>query len=242
VVAGDDLQTPPGAHEPTPAARAVSLGTRSVATQRGPAPPDCRRGDGPAPDRRYRPGIDTSPDDRGTTDRTAPSAPVGRNGSAVRVAVLADTHLRTGIDGLPPRAGAELEAADVVLHAGDVVDHALLDELPVPWHAVLGNNDHGLVGALPDRLELELGGVQVAMVHDSGARAGRERRMRRWFPTADVVVFGHSHDPVDAEEDGQRLFNPGSAVQRRRQPHRTMGVLVLGAGAVLEHRIVVVDD
>jgi hypothetical protein len=111
-----------------------------------------------------------------------------------------------------------------------------------PVHAVLGNNDHDLVGTLPDRLELELGGVRVAMVHDSGARAGRERRMRRWFPDAQVVVFGHSHQPVDADGDGgQRLFNPGSAVQRRRQPHRTIGVLELHAGAVVGHEIVPVS-
>ena len=81
------------------------------------------------------------------------------------------------------------------------------------------------------------------MVHDTGVRAGREARMRRWFPTADVVVFGHSHEPWAAEGDpGQLLFNPGSAVQRRRQPRHTMGVLELGGGRVVGHRIVVVDD
>jgi predicted phosphodiesterase len=80
------------------------------------------------------------------------------------------------------------------------------------------------------------------MVHDSGARAGRERRMRRWFPDAQIVVFGHSHEPVDAEGDGgQRLFNPGSAVQRRRQPHRTIGRLDLADGRVVDHQIVPVS-
>jgi len=168
--------------------------------------------------------------------------------SPCRVAVLSDTHLRGGLDRLPGAVHDELERADVVLHAGDVLDAAALDAFvervaPRPFHAVLGNNDHELVRALPDRLELELGGVAVAMVHDSGARAGREARMRRWFPTADVVVFGHSHEPCDAAGlDGQLLFNPGSAVQRRRQPHRTMGVLELGGGRVLAHRIVVVDE
>jgi putative phosphoesterase len=134
----------------------------------------------------------------------------------------------------------QVEACDAVLHAGDVVTADLLDALRArrPVHAVLGNNDHALVGVLPDRLELELGGVRVAMVHDSGARAGRERRMRRWFPGAQVVVFGHSHEPVDAEGvDGQRLFNPGSAVQRRRQPRRTVGVLELSGGRVVRHEI-----
>jgi hypothetical protein len=106
-------------------------------------------------------------------------------------------------------------------------------------HAVLGNNDAALVGTLPDGLELELAGVRIAMVHDSGARTGRERRMHRWFPDAQVVVFGHSHEPVDAEGvDGQRLFNPGSAVQRRHQPHRTVGRLELADGHIVGHEIV----
>ncbi len=138
----------------------------------------------------------------------------------------------------------EVEACDAVLHAGDVVTADLLDALRArrPVHAVVGNNDHALVGTVPDRLELDLAGVRVAMVHDSGARAGRERRMRRWFPGADLVVFGHSHEPVDAEgDDGQRLFNPGSAVQRRRQPRRTIGVLELSDGAIVRHEVVPVS-
>lgn len=134
-----------------------------------------------------------------------------------------------------------LEDADVVLHAGDVVTGDLLAALRArrPVHAVLGNNDAALVGTLPDGLELELAGVRIAMVHDSGARTGRERRMHRWFPDAQVVVFGHSHEPVDAEGvDGQRLFNPGSAVQRRHQPHRTVGRLELADGHIVGHEIV----
>jgi putative phosphoesterase len=165
----------------------------------------------------------------------------------IRVAVLSDTHLRGGIDRLPDAAVAEVERADVVLHAGDVLDRASLDALSDlagdrPLHVVLGNNDHELVGTLPDRLEVELTGVHVAMVHDTGARAGREARMRRWFPTADVVVFGHSHEPWLAEgAPGQLLLNPGSAVQRRRQPHHTMAVLELGRGQILDRRIVIID-
>lgn len=121
----------------------------------------------------------------------------------------------------------------------------LLDALyrRAPVHAVLGNNDVALRGALPDRLEVELAGVRVALVHDAGARAGRERRLHRWFPDAALVVFGHSHEPVDIEGvGGQRLFNPGSALQRRRQPHRTFGRLELTGGRVVRHEIVVVGE
>jgi putative phosphoesterase len=159
----------------------------------------------------------------------------------LRLLVLADTHLHHDLSRLPPEVWRELDACDAVLHAGDVVTIHLLDALRErrPVHAVLGNNDRTLVGSLPDRLELTLADARVAMVHDAGPRAGRERRLRRWFPEADVVVFGHSHEPVDAEgEGGQRLFNPGSAVQRRRQPHRTIGVLELADGTVVRHEIV----
>jgi putative phosphoesterase len=159
----------------------------------------------------------------------------------VRAVVLSDTHLRADLGKLPAEVWAAVDGADVVLHAGDVVTGDLLDALAAraPLHAVLGNNDRELVGRLPDRLEVELAGVRVGMVHDSGAHAGRDRRMRRWFPEAQVVVFGHSHEPVDAEGiDGQRLFNPGSAVQRRRQPCRTMGALTFAAGRLTGHEVV----
>lgn len=158
--------------------------------------------------------------------------------------VLADTHLGEDLSKLPVEVWEHLDRSDAVLHAGDVLTQDLLDALgeKAPVHAVLGNNDRALVGRLPDRLELELGGVRVGMVHDSGTTAGRERRMRRWFPRADLVVFGHSHDPVDAlGVDGQRLFNPGSAVQRRRQPHRTIGLLDLAGGRIVSHRILPVS-
>lgn len=153
----------------------------------------------------------------------------------VRLLVLSDTHLRDDLTKLPDAVWDHLDEVDVVLHAGDVVTDDLLAALRArrPVHAVLGNNDLSLVGRLPDRLELELAGVRIGMVHDSGARTGREARMRRWFPTADLVVFGHSHLPADVEGlDGQRLFNPGSAVQRRREPVRTLGRIDLAAGRI----------
>jgi uncharacterized protein len=162
----------------------------------------------------------------------------------VHVLVLADTHLGADLGRLPAEVWREADRCDVVLHAGDVVTDDLLEALRrrAPVHAVLGNNDRGLVGRLPDRLDLELAGVHVGMVHDSGARDGRERRMHRWFPQADLVVFGHSHQPVDElGVDGQRLFNPGSAVQRRRQPRRTIGLLELVDGRIAAHRVVPVS-
>ena len=163
----------------------------------------------------------------------------------VRAVVLSDTHLRDdGTRRLPDQVYAALRDADVVLHCGDVTERALLDELATfaPVHAVLGNNDATLGGRLPKQLVIELDGVRVGMVHDSGLTKGRAARMRKKFPDCDVVVFGHSHAPVDDEGvDGQRLFNPGSPTQRRMQAHPSFGLLDFDAGAITGHRVVIVD-
>jgi putative phosphoesterase len=135
-----------------------------------------------------------------------------------------------------------LRGADLILHAGDVCTADVLNELAVyaPVKAVLGNNDGPDVAAwgAPERLELELDGLAVAMVHDSGQAAGRTARMRRWFPDAELVVFGHSHIPMDRTGDGVRIFNPGSPTDRRRQPHGTIGLLTIEQGSLVQARIV----
>lgn len=159
------------------------------------------------------------------------------------VLVLSDTHLGAALDRLPDEVWAMAEQADAILHAGDVTGPELLAALAerAPLHAVLGNNDHGLERVLPEVLELELAGVRIGMVHDSGATAGRAGRMRRRFPDADVVVFGHSHDPLaQRTDDGLLLLNPGSPTQRRRQPVHTVARLDLADGAVLAAEIVAV--
>ena len=163
----------------------------------------------------------------------------------MRVVVISDTHVRdAGTRDLPPAAWRELERAEVILHAGDVVEPGLLDRLGelAPVHAVLGNNDHALRVSLPEVWEETLGGVRVGMIHDSGARAGREGRLHRRFPEADLVVFGHSHIPWNAEgAAGQWLLNPGSPTERRAQPNKTLAVVDLAGGAIRSSEIVVVD-
>ncbi|MFC7614561.1 metallophosphoesterase family protein [Actinokineospora soli] len=121
-----------------------------------------------------------------------------------------------------------MRTADLILHAGDVCTAAVLDELATyaPVHAVLGNNDGPDVAAwgAPETLTLTLDGLRIGMIHDSGPADGRPARMRRRFPDADVVVFGHSHIPMDVTASGVRIFNPGSPTDRRRQPHGTIGL------------------
>jgi putative phosphoesterase len=163
----------------------------------------------------------------------------------MQVVVLADTHAPRRWKSCPPAVAAWLRQADVILHAGDVCVAAVLDELAeyAPVQAVVGNNDSTDVtewGARPT-LEIELAGLKVAMIHDAGAADGRLRRMRTTFPQADVVVYGHSHIPLDVREQGFRIFNPGSPTDRRRQPHGTIGVLEIDSGTLLAARIIEVD-
>jgi len=160
----------------------------------------------------------------------------------MRVVVLADTHGPRRWRECPPRVAARLRDADLILHAGDVCTASVLEELSgyAPVYAVLGNNDGPDVAqwGAPEAVELELAGVRVGMIHDSGAAAGRTARMRRRFPYADLVVFGHSHIPMDETGDGIRIFNPGSPTDRRRQPHGTLGVLTLDSGEIRDAAIV----
>ena len=165
----------------------------------------------------------------------------------MRVVIVSDTHLKREWPNrrLPGPAVALLGTANVILHAGDITQQEHLDDLAehAPVHAVLGNNDHELVGSLPETRTLELAGVRIGMIHDSGHARGRERRLYETFPDSDVVVFGHSHIPWNERgEDGQLLFNPGSPTERRQQPHRTVGVLELADGEVVDARIEIVDD
>jgi putative phosphoesterase len=159
----------------------------------------------------------------------------------VRVAVLSDTHAPRRWKHCPPAVAAALDGVDLILHAGDVCTAAVLDELAAfaPVRAVLGNNDGPDVAAwgAPERLEFELDGLPVGMIHDSGAAKGRGVRLRRLFPDAALVVFGHSHIPFDETHDGLRIFNPGSPTDRRRQPHGTMGELLIENGKLKQARI-----
>lgn len=162
----------------------------------------------------------------------------------MRVAVLSDTHAPRYWKSCPPAVARLLEHVEVILHAGDVCTPAVLDELSAwaPVHAVRGNNDGPDVAdwGAPDTHTLELAGLPVAMVHDSGASAGRPARLRRWFPEAKLVVFGHSHIPLNEVHDGQRIFNPGSPTDKRRQPRGTVGLLLIEDGELAQADLVAV--
>ena len=155
----------------------------------------------------------------------------------MRVLLHADTHLPRRAEDLPAQVWDKVDAADLVVHAGDWVDVDTLDRLEQRSRRLLacwGNNDGpGLRARLPEVARAELQGVRVAVVHETGAATGRERRADAAHPDVDLLVFGHSHIPWDTvTPSGLRLLNPGSPTDRRRQPVCTCMTLTLRDGGV----------
>jgi putative phosphoesterase len=146
----------------------------------------------------------------------------------VRLAIISDTHLPRRSRALPPACVEQLRAADAILHAGDLIEASVLAELEAlgpPVHAVRGNVDSAeLQARLPLTRVVDAEGARIAMIHDGGPATGRLDRLRRRFPNAAAVVFGHSHIPVLEQGAGFAIFNPGSPTDRRRSPRHTMGL------------------
>jgi uncharacterized protein len=163
----------------------------------------------------------------------------------MRLVLTTDTHLPRRARELPAPLWAAIDAADVVIHAGDWVDEATLDALSARAARLVachGNNDGpGLRARLPEIAYATLDGLRLAVLHDSGPSTGRTERMAARFPDVDLLVFGHSHIPWDTTAaSGLRLLNPGSPTDRRRQPYATfMTATVTGGrlGAVRRHEL-----
>ena len=128
---------------------------------------------------------------------------------------------------LPAACLERLAAADAILHAGDLMELEVLERsrrsarrctrsaaTSTPRSCRRGCRSCG---------RSRPAGARIAMIHDAGPADGRLAGMRRRFPDADAVVFGHSHLPLHEERDGFAIFNPGSPTERRRAPHHTMG-------------------
>ena len=153
----------------------------------------------------------------------------------MRLLIMSDTHVPTRAKDLPSVLWDEVAAADVVFHAGDWMTASLVDELAersARLVAVYGNNDGPDVRErLPEVARVILDGIPIAVVHETGGKAGREIRADHDYPDTDLLIFGHSHIPWDSvSPGGMRLLNPGSPTDRRRQPACTYLTAELAAG------------
>jgi putative phosphoesterase len=162
------------------------------------------------------------------------------------IAIIGDTHMPKGNRRLPERALELLRASELIIHTGDFTRMETVElfaGLGPPLVAVAGNVDEPAIHArLPEATTVTLGErIRVALIHDAGARKGRLERMRRRFPEASAVIFGHSHLPLHerADEDDPasfQIFNPGSPTERRRAPRHSMGLAEVTPAGHLELR------
>ena len=153
---------------------------------------------------------------------------------ATRIGVIADTHCPEFLDDLPERVFTALQGVDLILHAGDITATATLDALATiaPVQAVRGDHDRELE-SLPASRELTVAGKRIVLVHGDRSRWGEEpstllwtlslgywqphgglpRSLRRRFPNADVIAYGHTHRGHMSKVAGALLFNPGGVHQ-----------------------------
>jgi len=131
----------------------------------------------------------------------------------LKIGVIADTHAQSTED-IPRSIMNALEDVDLIIHAGDFTERAVLDGLREigEVRAVYGNMDSGeLKRMLPDKRTIDIEGKQIGLVHGSGGPWGIAERVRPLFGEVDIIIFGHSHLSCNEYIRGTLMFNPGRA-------------------------------
>jgi uncharacterized protein len=164
-------------------------------------------------------------------------AGVGR----VKIGVISDTHLRGYDERLKRMLEHPFGDADMVLHAGDLTDLAVLDIFDgKEVRAVYGNTDPPAVrNVLPEELVIDVKGYRILLNHAYGLSSRLDETMQEKYGRVDCLIFGHTHRPFNRVAKGTLYFNPGSATGNRFFPVNTVGILEIGntiSGEIIELR------
>jgi uncharacterized protein len=146
-----------------------------------------------------------------------------------QLGIISDTHI-PHFKRIPEAVWKHFANVELIIHAGDLSTLAVIEQLATiaPVEAVQGNIEQDdVIQKLPIKRELLVGNCRIGIVHILGNAQYYARTARQEFPNARVVIFGHSHNPYNQEHEGQLLFNPGSANDRRRQPTCSIGKLFI---------------
>jgi putative phosphoesterase len=141
----------------------------------------------------------------------------------IRIGLISDTH---GL--LRPEARVALKGVDRIIHAGDICNPEVLEQLGqiAPVIAVRGNNDKGAwAESLNDVETMDVAGVKIHVIHDL-----HELPPDPQAAGIQVVVSGHSHKPMIKMERGVLFVNPGSAGPRRFKLPISLGFLEIVDG------------
>jgi hypothetical protein len=149
----------------------------------------------------------------------------------MKIGVVSDTHIPTKARNLPANLIEAFSSVELIIHAGDIINQSVLDALAelAPVNAVYGNIDPPeLRNVLPERLDLNLQGYQIGVIHGHNLRGHIMDKLSYIFPESDIIIFGHTHRPCNQIINGQLYFNPGSPTDRRLQPKYSFGIIELG--------------
>jgi putative phosphoesterase len=148
----------------------------------------------------------------------------------MRIGVLSDTHLHRVSRDLREILDHHLSQVDVLFHVGDYTSPVVMEFLSSKnFHGVHGNMDPlGIRAVLPEKKIVELGGFRFGLIHGWGSSAGLEEKVLGQFTDVDVIVYGHSHKPVNDMVQGILLFNPGTASGYSSSGVHSIGILECG--------------
>jgi putative phosphoesterase len=155
----------------------------------------------------------------------------------MKIYVISDTHVPVAARELPPEMLRALKEAQLIIHAGDLVELSVLDELRAiaPVEAVFGNMDGWETRqALPAKKVVEAQGKRIGLVHGAGAPWSLPERVLREFEKVDIIIFGHSHQPLREQRGRVLLFNPGSPTDTRFAPYKSYGIIEIGQSVKAE--------
>lgn len=162
------------------------------------------------------------------------------------IGVVSDTHIPTRGHSLPPQLFKIFEGVQLILHAGDLVDERVVDELQTlaPVEAVAGNMDPIQLKNRLGRFKLiKIGAISIGMLHGDllGRRINFDQVKDIFHPDLPkAIVFGHLHEPVNKEVEGLLYFNPGSLIDPRRTPRPSCGRLLIN-GSEISGTIIYID-
>jgi len=146
----------------------------------------------------------------------------------MRIGVISDTHIPIRAKEIPAEILEAFKKVDLILHAGDLEELTVLEVLDsiAPTIAVQGNmDDYKVKRTLPKKKIIEVDDFKIGLTHGYGSPKGLVERVKAEFKSVDCIVFGHSHNPYNQEEDGILLFNPGSPTDKFFAPFNSYGII-----------------
>ena len=154
----------------------------------------------------------------------------------MKIGVISDTHIPVSAKKLPKKVYDYFKDCDLIIHAGDLVEKSVIEELEklAETKAVHGNMDSvDLKKSLPGKIVLDVAGKKIGVTHGSGPPFRVLQRASKAFKEkVDIIIFGHSHSPINEERDGTLFFNPGSATDKVFSKYCSFGIIEIEEGNI----------